>query len=74
MGNTIIPVMLLFSCSAVSDSVTSRTVARQAPWSMGFPSQEFWSGLPFLFPGDLSVPGVEPEYPELAGRFFIPEP
>ena len=42
------------------DSATPRTVARQAPLSMGFPSQEDWSRLPFPSPGDLPTPGVEP--------------
>ena len=32
---------------------------------MGFPRQEYWSGLPFPFPGDLSDPGIEPGYPWL---------
>ena len=32
----------------------------QAPLSMGFSRQEYWSGLPFLFPGDLPDPGIEP--------------
>ena len=41
------------SCSVVSDSATSQTVAHQAPLSMGFPRQEYWSGLPFLLTGDL---------------------
>ena len=36
------------------------TVAHQAPPSMGFSSQEHWSGLPFLSPGDLPDPGIEP--------------
>ena len=40
---------------------TSWTVARQAPLSMGFPRQEYWSGLPFPSPGDLPNPGIEPE-------------
>ena len=40
------------------------------PWtvaclSMGFPRQEYWSGLPFPFPGDLPVPGIEPGPPAL---------
>ena len=39
--------------------VTPWTVARQAPLSMGFPRQEYWSGLPFPSPGDLSHPGFE---------------
>ena len=53
------------------------TVARQTPLSMGFPRQEYWSGLPFPFPGDLLDPGIElvyPVSPELAGGFFTTEP
>ena len=47
--------------SVVSDSLQSHwTVAHQAPLSMGFPRQEHWSGLPFLSPGDLPDPGMEP--------------
>jgi len=42
----------------------------QAPLSMGFSRQEYWSGLPFPSPGDLPHPGVEPPSPTLAGRFF----
>ena len=40
--------------------VTPWTVARQAPLSMGFPRQEYWSGLPFTSPGDLPNQGMEP--------------
>ena len=36
------------------------TVAHQAPLSMGFSRQEYWSVLPFLHPGDLPDPGIEP--------------
>ena len=36
------------------------TAARQAPPSMGFSRQEYWSGLPFPSPGDLPNPGIEP--------------
>ena len=39
---------------------TPCTVAHQALLSMGFPWQEYWSGLPFLPPGDLPDPGIEP--------------
>ena len=49
------------------------TVARQAPLSMRFSRQEYWSGLPFPPPGDLLDPGFElasPASPGLAGRFF----
>ena len=38
------------------------TVACQAPLSMGFPRQEYWSGLPFPFPGDLPDPEIEPNF------------
>ena len=40
--------------------VTPGTVACQAPLSMGFPRQEYWSGLPFPSPGDLPDPGIKP--------------
>ena len=46
------------------------TIARQAPLSMGFSRQEYWSGLPRPSPGDLPNPGIEPESltsPALAG-------
>ena len=54
--------------------VTSWTVACQAPLSMGFPRQEYWSGLPFPSPGDLPDSGIKPMSPALAGRFFTTEP
>ena len=41
---------------------------------MGFPRQEYWSGLPLPPPGDLPDPGIEPEAPTLAGRIFTTEP
>ena len=40
-------------------------VARQAPLFMGFPQQEYWSGLPLPFPGDLPDLGIEPTSPAL---------
>ena len=49
---------------------TPWTVAHRAPLSMGFPGQEYWSGLPFPSPGDLPDPGAKPESPALACRFF----
>ena len=49
---------------------TPWTVAHWAPLSMGFPSQEYWSGFPFPSPGDLPNPGTKPESPALACRFF----
>ena len=41
------------------------TIAHQAPPSMGFSRQEYWSGLPFPSPGDLLDPGIEPRSPTL---------
>ena len=41
---------------------------------MGFPRQEYWSGLPFPSPGDLPNQGIKPESPALQGRFFTIEP
>ena len=52
---------------------TPWAVAGQAPLSMGFSREEHWSGLPFLPPGDLSDPGIEPTplmSPALAGGLF----
>ena len=48
-------------------------VASQAPLSIRFFTQEYWSGLPFPFPGDLPNSGIEAESPALAGRFFATE-
>ena len=58
--------------------VTPWAIACQAPLSMGFSRQEYWSGLPFPSPGDLPDPGIEPRSPALqvdfciANRFFLP--
>ena len=49
-------------CSVMSDAfVMSWTVALQAPLSMEFSRQEYWSGLPFPSPGDLPSLGIEPK-------------
>ena len=64
-------------CSIVPNSATSWTVALQAPLSIGFSRQEYWSGLPFPTPGHLPDPGIEPSSlvsPVLAGGFFTTEP
>ena len=53
--------------------VTPWTVAHQAPLSLGFSTQEYWSGLPFPPPGDLSDTEVEPASPALAPWFFTTE-
>ena len=70
--------MFLSLCvlSHVQLFVTPWTVARQAPLSTGFPTQEYWSGFPFPPPGDLPDPGIEPASPKsptLAGGFFTTE-
>ena len=55
---------------------TPWTVAHQAPPSMGFPRQEYWSGFPFPSLGDLLNPGIEPvssASPALAEGFFTTE-
>ena len=46
---------------------TPWTVAHQALLSMGFSRQEYWSGMLFPTPGDLSNPGIEPSSPTMAG-------
>ena len=59
----------------MSDSFfTPWTVAHQAPLSMGFLRQEYWSGLPVPPSGNLLDPGIELESPALASVFFTPEP
>ena len=67
----------MLSRSVVSDSVTPQTVARQAPLSMGFPRQAYWSGLSLPSPRDLPNTGIKPKSPvsaALAGRVFTTEP
>ena len=64
---------VLSNFSRVRLFVTPWTAALQAPLSMGFSRQEFWSGLPCPPPGDLPNPGIEPASlmsPALAGGFF----
>ena len=56
---------------------TPWTVAHQAPLSVKFSRQEYWSGLPFLPPADLPNTGIEPvplASPTLVGRFFTTKP
>ena len=69
--------MRAHSLSHVQLFATLWTLARQAPLSMGFPRQEYWSGLPFPSLEDLPNPGTEPTSlapPALAGGFFIIDP
>ena len=53
------------SLSRVRPSATPWTAAFQAPPSMGFSRQEYWTGLPLPSPGDLPNPGIEPGSPSL---------
>ena len=55
--------MKVKSLSRVQLFVTPWTVAYQAPPSMGFSRQEYWSGLPFPSPGDLPDTEIEPRSP-----------
>ena len=64
-----------FSCILLF--VAPGTAAHQAPLSMGFSRQEYWSGSPCPPPGDIPDLGIEPMTPastSLAGRFFTTEP
>ena len=62
-----------FSHSAVSNSfATPWTVARQAPRSVEFPRQDYYSGFPLQT--NLLYPGMEPVSPASAGRFFTTKP
>ena len=65
----------LLSCIRIF--VTPWTAAYQAPLSVGFSRQEYWSELPFPIPGDLLNPGIKPMFlacPALPGRFFTTTP
>ena len=62
------------SLSRVRLFVTPWTVAHQAPQSMGFSRQQYWSGLPFPSPGDLPDPGIEPGSPPLQADALSSEP
>ena len=53
---------------------TPWTVAYQAPPSMGFSMQEYWSGLPFPSPGDLPDPRIEPRSPTFQADALTTEP
>ena len=72
--------MYVKSLSRVQLFATTWTVACQAPPSMGFSRQEYWSGLPFPSPGHLPHPGIKPWSPavqvdslpsEPPGKFYV---
>ena len=78
LGKIISP-LCLFCCCLVfkmyaTVGITLWTVAHLTPLSMGFPRQEYWIGLPFPSPGDLSDPGIKPSSLALIGGFFTTEP
>ena len=60
--NVCVCVLVAQSCPTLCDTWT---VACQAPLSMGFSRQEYWSEYPFPFPGDLPDPGIKPSSPTL---------
>ena len=62
------------SLSHVRLFTTPWTVVYQAPPSMGFSRQEYWSGLPFPSPGDLPDPGIKPGFPALQADTLTSEP
>ena len=62
------------SLSHVRLFATPWTVAYEAPPSIGFSRQEYWSGLPLPSPGDLSNPGTEPRSPALEAGALTSEP
>ena len=70
-------VCMLSHFSHIQLFATPWTVAHQAPLSMGFSRQEYWSGMSCPSPGDLHDPGIEPvslRSPALAGGFFTTSP
>ena len=66
--------MKVKSLSRVRLFATPWTVALQAPPSMGFAKQAYWSGLPFPSPGDLPIPGIKPRSPALRADTLTSEP
>ena len=62
------------SCSVLSDFASPWTVALQAPLSLEFSRQEYWSGLPVPSPGDLPDPGIKPGSPALQADSSLSEP
>ena len=61
------------SCSVMPDSATPWTAAHQAPLSMRFSRQWYWSGSPFPSPGDLPNTGMEPGSPALQADSLLTE-
>ena len=68
--NRILYVCMLSHYSHVRLFATQWTIALQAPLSMGFSRQKYWSGMPCPPQGDLPHPGIEPGFPELQADFL----
>ena len=66
--------LLLSRFSRVQLCATSETAAHQAPPSLGFSRQEYWSGLPCSPPRDLPNPGIEPRSPALQANSLLSDP
>ena len=71
--NTLV-IVIVKLLSRVRLSGTPWTAAHQAPPSVGFSRQEYWSGLPFPSPGDLPDPEIEPRSPSLQADALTSEP
>ena len=67
---SLLSLALFWLLSRVRLIATPQTVAHEAALSMGFPRQEYWSGLPFPSPVNLSDPGNQTQVSCIAGRFF----
>ena len=67
----VVVVFFFFFAKSCLTLVTPGTIACQAPLSMGFPRQEYWSGLPFPSPGDLPYPGIELTSPALQATSLL---
>ena len=65
-------VKVTHSCPTLCDPIDY--IACQAPLSMEFPTQEYWSGLPLPSPGDLPKPGIKPGSPSLQADSLLSEP
>ena len=79
-SHTLISVVSCFKCcrqyslSFIQLFSTPWTVAHQVPLSMGISRLEYWSGLPFSFPGDIPNPGIKSRSPALQADYFPFEP
>ena len=67
INKEVVVALVVQSCPTVCNPIN---VACQAPVSMEFSRQEYWSGLPFPSAVDLSDPGIKPGSPALAGGYF----